>query len=164
MKKSYVATRTLRYTLFLLTVYVFQGELFPHFPVYGFVPVLLPIAVVGTALFEGSVHGGVFGLFAGMLCDTAFNQPTIVLTVVFAVIGIAMGIASENVITKGFPSFLIGCFAALVLTAITQMFTLLFFDRVPVQILLVTAAIQTVYSMIFTLPMYYISRVLGRKG
>ena len=163
MKKSYAAIRILFYTLFLLSVYALQGEILPHFPIYGYVPVLLPIAVVGTAFFEGSVRGGIFGLFAGMLCDTAFNQPTIVFTIALAIIGIVAGILTETVVVTGFPSFLACCFAAFILTSFIQMFKLLFFDGTSAVSLIITASFQTLYSMIFTLPMYYISRALGRN-
>ena len=56
---------------FLLILYVLQATVFTSLPLFGVKPLILPVAVVGVALFEGSTKGGVFGLFAGQSADGA---------------------------------------------------------------------------------------------
>ena len=68
--------------LFIVTIYIFQSMVFTYIPIDGIVPILLPIAVVGIATFEGASQAGGYGLLAGMLCDVSFNQPVIIMTVV----------------------------------------------------------------------------------
>ena len=125
---------------------------------------LLPIAVAGIATFEGSSRGGGYGLLAGALCDISFNQPVFVMTVTLTLVGIVIGMLSETVMAKGFPTFFLGSLAALILTAFVSLFSLLFFNNVDVSTLLRTAARQTLYSMIFTIPLYFIVRSLGRHA
>jgi hypothetical protein len=149
--------------LFIVAIYILQGMVFTYIPINGTVPVLLPIAVVGIATFEGSFRGGGYGLMAGMLCDISFNEPVMLMTVTLTLVGIVIGVLSETIMARGFPTYFLGCLAALVLTAFVSMFSLLFFKSVDMMALLQTAGMQTLYSMIFTIPIYFIVRPLGRK-
>jgi rod shape-determining protein MreD len=149
--------------IFLFTIYVLQSMVFTYIPINGIVPLLLPVAVAGIAVFEGASRGGGYGLLAGMLCDISFNQPIAEMTVFLTLVGITIGALSETIMAKGFPSFFICCLSTLILTSFVQMFSLLFFDRIDVSVLLETAYKQTAYSMIFTFPIYFVVRALGRR-
>jgi rod shape-determining protein MreD len=164
MAKYKIPVIFLVHVIFLFTIYVLQSMVFIYLPINRIVPLLLPIAVAGIAVFEGSSRGGGYGLIAGMLCDISFNQPIAEMTVFLTLVGITIGALSETIMAKGFPSFFICCLAALGLTAFVQMFPLLFFEEVEMAVLLETAFKQTVYSMIFTFPMYFIVRALGRRA
>ncbi|SHH76618.1 hypothetical protein SAMN02745823_00918 [Sporobacter termitidis DSM 10068] len=163
MSKIRIPFVLIAHIIFIVTVYIFQAMVFTYLPVSGAVPVLLPIAVVGIATFEGSSRGGGYGLLAGMLCDIAFNHPVIVMTITLTIVGIVVGVLSETVMARGFPTYFLGCLAALVLTAFVSFFSLLFFSSVDVTSLLKTAAQQTLYSLIFTIPIYFVVRALGRR-
>jgi rod shape-determining protein MreD len=149
--------------LLLLSVYILQAMVFPYLPLWGVTPVLLPMVVVGVALFEGYVTGGIFGIFAGILCDMSFNQPTIMFTLVLTGVGLLVGLMSDTVLARGFPSFLLCSILALMITAFFQMFGLLFYENVPLASLIDTALYQTLYSIIFSIPMYYASRAISRR-
>ena len=149
--------------LFVIIIYIFQSMVFTYIPIDGIVPVLLPIAVVGIAMFEGSSSGGGYGLFAGMLCDVSFNQPVIIMTVVLTLVGIFVGILSETIMSPGFPTFFLCCLAALILTSFVSMFSLLFFSGVDMSALLKVGLKQILYSMIFIVPIYFFVRALGQK-
>lgn len=163
MSKIRIPVVLIAHIVFIVVIYIFQALIFTYIPIGGVVPILLPIAVVGVAMFEGSSRGGGYGLLAGMLCDISFNQPVIVMTVTLTVIGIVVGVLSETVMARGFPTFFLGCLGALILTSFVSFFALLFFNSVDIMVLLKTAAQQTVYSMIFTIPIYFIVRALGRR-
>lgn len=150
--------------VFIIIVYIFQSMVFTYIPIDDIIPILLPIAVVGIATFEGSSRGGGYGLLAGMLCDVSFNKPVIAMTVVLTLVGIFVGILSETVIARGFPSFFLCCFGTLALTSFVSMFSLLFFSGVDLSSLLIVGLKQTLYSMIFTFPMYFVVRSLGRRA
>ncbi len=149
--------------LFFVVIYIFQSMVFTYIPIDGTIPVLLPIAVVGVAMFEGSSRGGGYGLLAGMLCDISFNKPVIVMTVMLTLIGIFVGILSETIMARGFPTFFLCCIGALILTSFVSMFSLLFFSGVEMAALLSIALKQTLYSMLFAFPIYFVVRSLGRK-
>jgi hypothetical protein len=150
--------------LFIVVVYILQSMVFTYIPIDGIIPVLLPTAVVGIATFEGSSRGGGYGLLAGMLCDVSFNQPVIVMTVVLTLVGIVVGILSETIMARGFPSFFLCCIGALILTSFVSMFSLLFFSGVDVKALFEIGYKQTLYSMIFIFPIYFAARSLGRRA
>ena len=151
------------HVLFLLTVFVIQSLVFPYLIPLGIVPVILPLAVVGVAIFEGSFRGGIFGLFAGMLCDVSFNQPLILFTLMMTLVGLLVGVISDMMIAQGFPSFLVTSLIVLAIVAFAQMFSPLFFRGVPFPVLFRTALFQTLISAVFTLPMYFVARALGRS-
>jgi hypothetical protein len=150
--------------VFIVAVYMLQAMVFPNLPVGGYVPVLLPIAVVGIALFEGAFRGGGYGLLAGMLCDVAFHQPVLAMTITLTAIGIACGVLSETILARGFPSYIVCCFAALMLTSFVSMFSLLFYAGVDPFSLFQIALGQSLYSLIFACPLYFFIRLLARSA
>lgn len=163
MKKKRAPVDLITHILFIIVMYILQSMVFKYLPINGIFPVLLPVAVAGIATFEGSSRGGGYGLLAGMLCDISFNQPVIVMTVTFTLMGIIIGFLSETVMARGFPTFFISCLGALILTAFVSMFSLLFFTGVEFMALVRTGLMQTLYSMLFTFPVYFIVRALGRR-
>lgn len=163
MSKVRIPFVLIAHIIFIIIIYIIQSMIFTYLPINGVFPVLLPIAVVGIATFEGSSRGGGYGLLAGMLCDVSFNQPVAIMTVTLTVMGILVGVLSETIMARGFPTYLLCCAAALVLTSFISIFQLVFFTGVEFSALLQTGVLQMLYSIIFSLPIYPIVRALGRK-
>lgn len=155
-------SQILLHGLFLLLAYILQAAVMPYLPVFGVCPVVLPIAAVGTGLFEGSFRGGIFGLIAGMLCDVSFNMPTVLFTVVLTIVGIITGVLAESIMARGFPSYFLCSLGALLLVGFCQCFSLIFFRDASAVTVVITLAGQTLYSIIFTIPFYFVSRAIGR--
>jgi cell shape-determining protein MreD len=154
----------LYHALFLLAVYILQALLFPFISRLAAIPVLLPLAAAGIAMFEGGARGGVAGLAAGILCDLSFNQPIAVFAVILTALGLIVGVLFDTVIARGFPAYLLCGVLVLLTVSFAQMFTLLFFERVPAPELVRTALQQTLVSVPFTLPFYFVCRALGRRS
>lgn len=58
------------YILLIIILYVLQND--PNFTLSnGTGPVLVLPFAVAVAMFDGQLAGGLFGLFAGILCDTS---------------------------------------------------------------------------------------------
>ena len=156
--------RTAIHGVVLLALYVLQAMVFSRLRIFGIAPFILPLAVVGVGLFEGPTWGGGFGLAAGVLSDMAFLDTTILLTILLAGLGLGVGLLSHYLLRGGFPSYFLCSLAALLAIAFFQMFTLLvYFGANPLALLRV-ALLQTLYSMFFVLPLYYITRALGRRA
>ena len=147
---------------FLLLTYILQAAVFSRVLIFGAKPLLLPIAVSAVALFEGSVKGGIFGIFAGILCDISFNQPAVEFTLILTILGLAIGFLSEALLIKGFPSYFCCSLGTLIICAVCQTFSFLVFDGVSVFVLLTATLKQTLASIIFTIPIYYIVRFAHR--
>lgn len=164
-KRIKIPLKILYYVLFLLFIYVLQTSVFSHFTIKHANPTIFPLVVASAAIFEGCVKGGVIGLFAGMLCDISYNQPTIQFTLILTLLGIFIGILADTVLAKGFPTYLLSSVFALFVSAAAQMFGHIVFRDVSPKELISLAAAQILYSLLFLLPIYIcvrkISRLLG---
>ena len=152
------------HALLLIIVYVVQGTIFPYIRINGLVPLLLPIISTGAAVYQGRIAGGIVGLFAGILCDVSFNEPAGVFTVLLTFTGLLVGILADTVMARGFATYLISCAAVLAISAFTQLFPLMFFERVPSMPLLAMALRQTIYSLFFALPIWFFVKALGKRA
>ena len=164
MKRKTLIISTLLHALLLIVIYVIQGVILPFMRFGGLVPLLLPVAATGVALYEGRDTGGVTGLFAGILCDVSFNQPVGAFTVFLTLSGLVIGTLSDTLILKGFMTYYLCCGAVLVVSALVQMFPLAVLQDIPLQALLGTAIQQTIYSLIFALPVWFFIRALGKRA
>lgn len=164
-KRITTAISILLHALFLIIVYIFQGAIFPYLRLGGLVPLLLPVAVTGVALYEGCDTGGVFGLFAGILCDVSFNQPVGTFTVVLTAVGLGIGILSDSVILSGFISYYLCCAAVLFFCAFVQMTPIIALpNNIPPYEILMKVSTQTLYTLAVAFPMWFPVRALGRRA
>ena len=166
MKKRALIVSVLLHSLLIIAVYVFQAAVFPFMRLNGLVPLLLPVASTGIALYEGRYTGGIAGLFAGILCDVSFNQPAGVFTVLLTISGLLVGTLADTVILRGFVTYYISCAAVLIVSAFAQMFPLMILqsDNIPFQSLLSIAIQQTIYSLVLALPIWVFIRALGKRA
>jgi cell shape-determining protein MreD len=166
MKKREFITLILFHAFLLIIVYVFQGMIFPFMRLNGLVPLLLPIASTGVALYEGRNTGGIVGLFAGILCDVSFNQPAGVFTVLLTLTGLFIGALADTVILRGFVTYYFSCAAVLIVSAFVQMFPLIIdpYRIIPMQSLITIAIQQTIYSLILALPIWFFVRSFGKRA
>lgn len=147
---------------YLILLYILQSTVFTRLTLMGEKPLLLPMAVAGIALFLGRVDGGVFGLFAGMLTDLSYNQATVQFTLLLTLMGIFLGILSDTVLVQGFPSFLVSSVLELLLISAFQALSLVVLRGAPLSVTAAVGLRQSVYSLIFAIPVYYVSRFLCR--
>ena len=156
--------RALWRTVILLVLYILQADVFTHLKISGVSPLALPLAAVGFGLFEGGLTGGLWGLAAGILCDISVGG-ALMFTVLLTLFGFFSGFLSEFILARGFPSYIALCLAALVICSALQAAPLLFFDSVSASALVRPAAVQTLYSLVFVLPVYWSTRAASRvKG
>lgn len=147
---------------YLLVLYILQSAVCPRISLFGAKPLIIPLAVVGAALFEGRDAGALMGLIMGLLMDLSFNNPPIVFMLTLTAVGLVTGYLIEKVIVKGFPSYLILSLVALAICSFTELFGPLFFNGQSANALFDTAWRQIASSMIFTIPIYYLSRFVAR--
>ena len=164
MKRRTIIVSILLHAVLLMTVYIFQGLIFPYLRLAGLAPLLLPIVSTGVAVYEGRFTGGVMGLFAGVFCDISFNEPTMVFTVLLTFTGLLVGTLADTVIMRGFSTYFLSCVAVLAVAAFVQMFPIVFFEDVQPRQLLRTALWQSGYSLIFALPIWFPVRALGKRA
>ena len=151
------------HALFLIIIYILQHYVFSRIPIWGVKPLILPVAVIGIGFFGSAVWGGVFGIFAGILCDIA-SATTPLFTLVMPLLGLCSGLLSEFALLKSLLSYLITSLLGLLVISFLQMFPFLFFRDVEPAILLRVSALQTAYSLLFVFPLYFPVRRLSRRN
>ena len=151
----------INFGLILLVMFV-QNILLEHVTLLGVHAFIVPIAVVAFGFFEGGVWGCIFGLITGLFCDMYFNEANVFLTVLFPIIGFSAGAASMFFVNERFFSFFFVSFAALILTVICQMFKFIAISDSNILPVLAVAGLQTLFSLPFTLALYYPCRTLSR--
>lgn len=156
------AVKVLLYAATLVIIYMLQAVVFTEIKLLGVKPLLFPLAVVGAAIFEGSFGGGLFGLFAGMLFDISYAQPLAEYTILMTALGIVVGLFADYVLSRRFPSYMLCCVSALLLISAVQALLMLLLGGVQPRELVGTALRQTVYSLIFTVPLYFPLKAIGR--
>ena len=149
--------------LLLLVVFIFQGMVFPYIRIAGFSPLLLPLVGTGIAVHEGRVAGGIAGIFAGFLCDLSLNEPVGLFTVLLTFSGLIVGTLADSAIRRGFVTYFILCIGVLIISALVQMLPLIYFGNVAISQLMPTALWQTVYSMIFAVPIWFSIKAIGKR-
>ena len=156
--------RIVIHALVLFLLYVLQVMIFSRLRIFNVAPLLLPLAVVGVGLFEGPSWGGFFGLAAGVLLDSVFFDATILFTLTLTAAGMGVGLLSTYLLSRGFPSYGLCCAATLMLIAFFQLFPHLVFHGAPPPALFFVALVQTLYSLLFVVPLYFLARAVGRVG
>jgi len=166
MKRQSIIVSIFLHALLLIGVYVLQGVILPFMRINGIVPLLLPVACTGVALYEGRITGGISGLFAGILCDISFNQPVGVFTVFLTMTGLFVGTLADAYILRGLVTYYISITAVLILSAFVQIFPLLVSTIYVVhaqEVISITIQ-QTIYSLVFALPIWFFVRGLGNRA
>lgn len=156
--------KVIKYTVMLLVLFVLQSMVFSRLRIMGIAPLILPVAVVAVALLEDATWSGAFGIAAGVFCDVSYSESMVFFTVLLPIMGIALGLLSEYFLTRGLLSYLLCCVLSLAAIAFFQMFAFLVFQDVNPQALLKTALLQSLYSLILAVPVYYFAKFAGRKG
>lgn len=155
--------RATLYALIILLALFLQCEVFSRISPLGVNAMFIPVVVVAIGLFEGGVWGGVLGLLAGFLCDIFYHETTLLFTILLPVIGFFAGTFTAFFVNKRFVAFLVLSLVALAITALCQMFRLwVFMGADPIRLLTV-GGLQTLWSLPFTIPVYFPSKALSKR-
>lgn len=147
--------RAIVYLGVLLAVVLVQNVLLSHVSVLGTHAFIAPVAIVAVGFFEGGVWGGVFGLAMGLFSDMHYNDTQVLLVIIFPIIGFISGAVAMFFVNKRFFSYFFVSFAALLLTAVCQMFRFVAIENANFLPVLTVAGIQTLLSLPFTFAVYY---------
>lgn len=140
--------------LALLPVWWLDAYVLNRFPLFGVIPMLLPVAAVAVAVQEGAVAGAGFGLFVGVLCDATYYGSNGSMTVCLCLLCCGAGALAQYVLSPNFG----GCFlcAGLTLLAIDagRVFVGMFTGLAPLSALLRVAVPELLWSLAFTVVLY----------
>jgi hypothetical protein len=98
------------------------------------------------------------------VCDLFFAGQTVLFTILFPVIGFTVGLLADFYLNRRFFSYAVLAAAALFLSAFAQMFSLLVYRGQGSWMLWRSAILQTLWSIPFIFPAYYICKIFPWKA
>ena len=137
----------IKYAVYMLLVMLLQSVLFSRISILGAKGFIIPAAAVAAGIYLGGVRGAVFGIFLGLFTDMSFSETTVLFTLLFPLIGFGTGFASEFYINKSFLAFMILSTAAILLCSACQLILALIGGGTELLPGLVTALLQTLWSI-----------------
>ena len=155
-ERKRAAARTIILGALLLLLFIIQATVTSRLPIFGAKPIILPLAVCAVALFYGPISGGIFGIFAGILTDISFNEPTILFTIVLTLAGLAVGYMAQTVLMAGFPAYILTALGTTLFCTFVQAAPILFTDSAAFAAILNVSLRQLISSMLFSVPLYLI--------
>ncbi len=152
--------RALIHALLLILLFALQNFLGSYLAPWGVKAMFIPAAVVCVALFEGGVWGAMFGLAAGLMADMSFAENSVLFTLLFPAFGYAAGVLGKFTMRRAFITAFVLSAAALILSALGQMFPFLFRSS-SVWAVLKTGLLQVLWSLPFAVLIYFPCRSIA---
>ena len=153
----------LAYGLSAYVLLLLQSSFFNRLTICGAGPMLLQVCVVCVAIFEGHLPGAVFGLVCGFCLDSISSGVIWPYTAYLAAVGWVVGSAASYTSRGALFSCLVWSLLALLPVAGVQLIWFAVLRGESLVPVLVTAAAQTIYSLIFVLPLCPWMRHIHRR-
>lgn len=150
------------YAAVVLITLLVQNLILSNITILGASPMIIPIVVVAVGFFESGVWGGVFGLAIGLICDMTFNEAAVMFTVLFPILGFLAGGLTMFFMSRSLTPFFFVSAAALIITALCQMFRIAVFSDTNVLYVLAVGVLQTLWSLPFIYAMFFPCRKVSR--
>lgn len=150
------------YGVGLLFVLLMQIFITDRIIIFGVRPILIPLAVVIVAAFEGTVGGAGFGLYAGILSFAAFYEANIPLIIIYPVIGLLTGLIAEYIIQSNLVCSFLCSLGYLALFELWNIVVQLF-GGTSFPLLLRVAIPEMIYSILLFFLLYLLFRAIFRR-
>ena len=151
------------YLAVIIATLALQTLVFSRISLFGIKAMFVPVMIVAIGMFEGGVWGGTLGLVTGVLLDMALSASGVTFTVILPVTGFLSGFLAQLYINKKFIPCVLLCLAALLAAAMCQALPLFFFAGSSFSAVMRAVALQTLYSLPFSAPAFFLARGLNRK-
>lgn len=153
------------YALALVPVWLLDEFILNRIPIFGVIPMLLPLAVVSVAVLEGSIAGAGFGLAVGLLWELAYPGGFGGLVFGMALAGALTGSVAQYALSQSFVSCFLCSAAVLGMVDAARILRSLFIQAETLDVLLRISAAEVLVSLCFT-PLIYLlfRRVFRRVG
>ena len=151
------------YALGLLPVWLLDAYILPRVPLWGTVPMLLPLAAAAVAVLEGAYAGTGFGMAVGLLWELAYPGGFGGMVFFLALAGMAMGAVSQYALSQSFPGCLICSAGVLALLDFLRVARGLFTGSATLTALLQTAVPEFLWSLAWTPLVYLIFHAVYRR-
>ena len=132
-------------------------------PLFGVVPMLLPLTVVAVAVLEGSVAGAGFGMAVGLLWELAYPGGSGILVFGMPLAGMLTGSIAQSALSQSFVSCLLCSAGVLAMIDGARIVRYLFVQAETLDVLLQVVASEIAVSLCFTPFIYLLFRMVFRR-
>ena len=151
------------YALGLLPIWLLDAYILPRMPLWGTVPMLLPLAVAAVAVLEGAYSGTGFGLAVGLLWELAYPGGFGGQVFFLALAGMAMGAVSQYALSQSFLGCLLCSAGALAAIDLWRIAVRLFVRSAGWTSMLRVAVPEILWSLAWTPLVYLIFHAVYRR-
>ena len=151
------------YALGLLPVWVLDAYILPRWPLFGVIPMLLPLAAAAVAVLEGAYAGTGFGMAVGLLWELAYPGGFGGLVFSLALAGMAMGAVSQYALSQSLAGCLICSAGALAMLDCLRIARALFINAAELSDLLQVAVPEFLWSLAWTPLVWLLFRAIYRR-
>ena len=144
-----------KYLLFALLVLLAQNMVLSHIRPLGVCPLILPAAAVAVGMFEGGTWGPLLCLLMGYFADMSFVENRVFFLLLLPGLSLFAAFMAQFFVNRRFFAFMGLCVPALLVTALLQMLKIAAGDAWSTQLLFV-GAVQTLWSLPFSAPVYFL--------
>ena len=138
------------YALGLVPIWLLDACILPRYPLWGSVPMLLPLAAAAVSVLEGAYSGAGFGLAVGLLWELAYPGGFGGQVFFLALAGMAMGAVSQYALSQSFAGCLICSAGVLGLLDLLRVGLRLFINAAGLTALLQVAVPEFLWSLAWT--------------
>lgn len=159
MRRSDVV-KWLIYALGAAVVWAAETLLLNRLPIFGVIPVLLPLAAVAVGLWEGTAAGAVFGLCLGIFADAIYPGLPGGMTAGLCVMGWLTGAMIQYRLRQNLPGYLICAVASMTALELFRALSALLSRLGPAQLIFSLAGRELACSLLYAIPVYLLFKLL----
>lgn len=151
------------YTLGLLPVWIAETMILNRVPLLGVIPVLLPLAAMAVAMWEGGGSGAVFGLCVGVFADAIYPGIPGGMTLGLCVLGWLTGTVSQYALKQNFLGYFLCCAMDMGVLAVFRLLWCLLARLGSPEVVTLVALKEALWSLCFTPLIYWLFRLIYRR-
>ena len=151
------------YALGLLPVWVLDAYILPRWPLFGTIPMLLPLAAAAAAVLEGAYAGTGFGMAVGLLWELAYPGGFGGQVFFLALAGMAMGAVAQYALNQSFVGCLICAAGVLAMLDFLRVAQILFINAASLSDALRVAVPEFLWSLAWTPLVWLLFQAIYRR-
>lgn len=148
------------YALGGLVVWIAEMLFLNRLPIFGVIPVLLPLAAVAAGLLEGALPGAVFGLCLGVFADAVYPGLPGGMTLGLCLMGWLTGVMSQYRVRQNLLGYLICATAAMTALEFSRSLSAALSHLGALSDILSLAGRELACSLLYAVPIYFLFKLI----
>ena len=151
------------YALGVLPFWLAETQILNRVPLFGVIPVLLPLAAVAVGLWEGARDGAVFGLCLGIIADATYPGAPGGMIFGLSLLGFLTGAMSQYGVRQTFVGYAMCAGVSMGLLELSRVGWSLFTHLGPPDAIVLVALKEGLWSLCFIPLIYPLFKLISFK-